>query len=584
MSVISDRKSIGTSILKSNSSLREEAMRKSKQIRFADEKLSSVKEILNNAAEGNNKEYMDLIYRISIPNITDENLMKALTESINCIQVFKIDFKLFVETLLKVKWIRRSRECIELYHKFILCLLTAKPEFLAICTLKILSIFIPDDDDLPLWKNGLPNKKLDESLQMVHDLIKKILEVIPMLPVTMKKNIREMFPSKKNESIKCAGYVYNILKILDYCPNMMSDILDIILEILLSIDVHTSREQIEDAEEEEVIDENNETMAEIDDEDKMKLPVAETLDLCMNLLFDYFYSKLNSETETSNNDQKLLQHALFLYFDEHILTTKNSKHVHFLFFYIASFRRSFLNYFLQNLLSKMLDRNKPTIIRQTAIGYLSSLLARAKFMPIELVKKYLLHLTKFAHDYIQTCNSIKINLNPRAHLVFHATCQAIFYVIAFRSKDLDLINSKKNLKFLLSLDLSPIVKHSLNPLNYCLPSISEVFDNVMKKYQILYCHTILAKNKSKKIPVAITKTEEILQPEEFIESVFPFDPYILKKSGKKIHPIYVEYQPIENVEEEISPTSQKRIRNESECDDFYIVPTKKLKTDILSFE
>jgi hypothetical protein len=69
MSVISDRKSIGTSILKSNSSFREDSMRKSKQIRFLVENLSSVKEILNSAADGNSKEYMDLVYKLSLENV-----------------------------------------------------------------------------------------------------------------------------------------------------------------------------------------------------------------------------------------------------------------------------------------------------------------------------------------------------------------------------------------------------------------------------------------------------------------------------------------------------------------------------------
>jgi RNA polymerase I-specific transcription initiation factor RRN3 len=154
----------------------------------------------------------------------------VLEESVTCVQVFKIEFKLFVETLLKIKWIKRSRQCIEQYHQFILCLLTAKPEFLNICTGKILSVFIPGDEDASSWKHGVPSEQLGANLQLVHDLIKKILEVIPMLPVTLRKKIREMFPYNKQESFKCAGYMYNILKILDYCPNMMNDTLETILE------------------------------------------------------------------------------------------------------------------------------------------------------------------------------------------------------------------------------------------------------------------------------------------------------------------------------------------------------------------
>jgi RNA polymerase I-specific transcription initiation factor RRN3 len=223
------------------------------------------------------------------------------------------------------------------------------------------------------------------------------------------------------------------------------------------------------------------------------------------------------------------------------------------------------------------NRNESAVIRQHAIGYLSSLLSRAKFVTIEVVKKYIEVLSNYAHEYLKTCNSVNINLSPKAHLVFHSACQAIFYIIAFRSRGLDLANSQKNLMFLLSLNLSTIVKHPLNPLNYCLPAIVTIFDSIMTKYQIIYCHPILLKNASRKLAIIFSNEQHL--PQDIIESVFPFDPFLLKKSGKKIHPIYIEYEPEEdelrvNV---INTSVNKRTRNESECDDF-IIPAKKSNT------
>lgn len=69
MSIISSRKSISTSILKTATSFREDTIRKSKQLRFQVENLSSVKEILIEAENGNMKEYMDLIYKLSQDHI-----------------------------------------------------------------------------------------------------------------------------------------------------------------------------------------------------------------------------------------------------------------------------------------------------------------------------------------------------------------------------------------------------------------------------------------------------------------------------------------------------------------------------------
>ena len=71
MSIISSRKSIGSSILKSSTASRENSIRKSKQLRFYVENLGSVKHILKDVEENeNSKGYQDLIYKLSHEEIT----------------------------------------------------------------------------------------------------------------------------------------------------------------------------------------------------------------------------------------------------------------------------------------------------------------------------------------------------------------------------------------------------------------------------------------------------------------------------------------------------------------------------------
>lgn len=157
-------------------------------------------------------------------------MAKTLKECIGCVQIFKIDFKLLIETLLSIRWIKKNDEIIDLYSRFIIDLLTAKPEFLKICCGKILTIFIPSEEESIEWKNGLPSDDLSVKLNKIHNLIKKIYEAIPMLPVTLRKCISDMFPYYKQASYKIAGYIYNLLKILDSCPSMMHDIIEMIFE------------------------------------------------------------------------------------------------------------------------------------------------------------------------------------------------------------------------------------------------------------------------------------------------------------------------------------------------------------------
>jgi hypothetical protein len=153
-----------------------------------------------------------------------------LKESIGCVQVFKIDFVLLIDTILNIRWINKSDEIIELYHRFIIDILTAKPEFLTKCCSKILTIFIPGENEANEWTNGVPSAKLSEKLDKIHNLIKKIYEAIPMLPVTLRKCITDMFPYYKQSTYKIAGYIYNLLKILDNCQSMVHDILETIFE------------------------------------------------------------------------------------------------------------------------------------------------------------------------------------------------------------------------------------------------------------------------------------------------------------------------------------------------------------------
>lgn len=169
---------------------------------------------------------------------------------------------------------------------------------------------------------------------MVHNLIKKALDVMPMIPVTLSKQIRSAFPYYRQPSFKIVAYIDNLLKVLTYCPSMIHDVLELIFENLLLIDVNLPREEIEKSEE----NEDEEETAESDDE-RMKLPVAETLDLCMEKLLGYFHTKLKEGSEAGKEEQSTIMQATLQYFNEHILRTY-TKHVHFMLFYIASFRVS----------------------------------------------------------------------------------------------------------------------------------------------------------------------------------------------------------------------------------------------------
>lgn len=97
-----------------------------------------------------------------------------------------------------------------------------------------------------------------------------------------------------------------------------------------------------------------------------------------------------------------------------------------------------------------------------------------------------------------------------------------------------------DLHFLQSLRLTSIVTSHLNPLRVCLPTVATAFAGVTRTYQLVYCHTILERNARSRLAVVYSNCTSI--PEECLETFFPFDPYLLKKSGTRITPIYRQYQ------------------------------------------
>lgn len=112
--------------------------------------------------------------------------------------------------------------------------------------------------------------------------------------------------------------------------------MELVLENVLLIDVNTSKDQIDQYEEEEIDHSDNENTESTSD--TMKLPIAETLDRCMDLIFDYLKEKFSSRIPSA--DQDVIISTIFEYFDEHMLKTI-TKHCHFFLFYLANLSVSY---------------------------------------------------------------------------------------------------------------------------------------------------------------------------------------------------------------------------------------------------
>ncbi|XP_005191275.1 RNA polymerase I-specific transcription initiation factor RRN3 [Musca domestica] len=558
MSVITSRTSL-SSILKTYSPAEREKTKANimNKVRFEMPKQKGILEVVKAVEERQHFEAMnEFVAFLTENNLDDTEFISIFTDARSIVNQLSPKFTLLVEALLSQNWTIRSLEARKAYCEFCLDILVAHNKYLQFGINKLINLWIPQENDIGQWLNGKPSAELDNGLQAIHQLLERILNAIPMAFDATLDAIEHSFPYYKKATHIVVGYVHNILELLKYKPIFGEYVIQLLMQNLIILDVHAPRAAIEELESDDEDDDDGEDnepeMFEMDECEKkpdidrpMNHPIAHTLDICMMKIFEFLDLK-NPQIFQQNEmerQQKTVESIKFLRllikaFDNVILPIHNTHHAQFILFYFCSLKQCLGEQFLTSLWDKIKNPNCSAVIRQASVGYMASFLARSKYININILKHYLKELCSWAHKYIRDCDQYRSNGSLKANIVFFSVCQAIFYVIAFRSRDLTV--DKKSLLFLQSLHLSALVTCNFNPLRVCLPAVATAFAGVTRAYQLAYCHAILERNARRKL--ATVYANDTATPEETLDTFFPFDPYLLKLSGQRITPIYLVYQ------------------------------------------
>lgn len=564
------------------------------KVRFSTPKEKGLAESVRVALEERNFHLVkEFTYFLREAELSDDEVVIIIKDAKRIVHNLTPEFVTVVEALLSLNWKKRSSEIIEAYTEFCIELMVTHNRYLPIGVSKLIVHWIPGDMDESDWVHGCPSEHARNELKPIHKVLDRILTAVPMAFDIIIDAISAKFPYFKKPYHVTAGYLYNVLWLLEYKPIFEELVFQLVLQKLLLLDVNAPKDEIElemNDEEEKV---EADTLFEIDDvcaenvpksEKSVSHPVGKTLDVCLFLLYKFFDGKCrlneNSSEEQRRTANRLFKMLLYL-FDEVLLPSHNTHHVQFILFYATSLRSVYSEAFLDSLWTKVQNPNVSAVIRHAAVGYMASFLSRARFLPLSTVTFYLKELTRWAHTYIDDSDAYKQNCSLKANLVFYSVCQAVFYLIAFRAKDLTA--SSKDLLFLQSLQLSRLAMCHLNPLRYCLAPVATAFAGVTRTYQLAYCHTVLERNARRKL--ATVYGHEKCMPDETLESFFPFDPYVLKLSKKYIETNYMVYQ--SNDTDEYVYGSNKyghsRKRGDSEMleeDEFLIVDKRPKNFDL----
>ncbi|KAL1780259.1 RNA polymerase I-specific transcription initiation factor RRN3 [Sigmodon hispidus] len=501
-----------------------------KTVRFG----GTVTEVLLKYKKGETNDLELLKNQLSDPDIKDDQIINWLLEFRSSVMYLTKDFEQLINIILRLPWLKRSQTVVEEYLAFLGNLVSAQTVFLRPCLSMIASHFVPPrvivkEGGIDVSDSDDEDENLPGNFDTCHRALQIITRYVPSTPWFLMPILVDKFPFVKKSERTLECYVHNLLRISVYFPTLRREILELIIEKLLKLDVSVSRQDIEDAEEaatqscgtetteglfnmDEDEDTEPEKKADLDWSSQMAHPIAERLDILLSLLLSYIEDVCRVDGNIDNNKTKDLYRDLISIFDKLLLPTHASCHVQFFMFFLCSFKLGFAEAFLEHLWKKLQDPNNPAIIRQAAANYIGSLLARAKFIPL----------------------------------------------------------ITEGLRYLQSLNFERIVLSQLNPLKICLPSVVNFFAALTNKYQLVFCYTIMERNNRQMLPVIRSTAggDSVQTCTNPLDTFFPFDPCVLKRSKKFIDPIYQIWEDMsaEELQEFKKPT--KKEEAEDEDDDF----------------
>ena len=309
-----------------------------------------------------------------------------------------------------------------------------------------------------------------------------------------------------------------------------------------------------------------------------------------------------SPSSSTNNPSMYHEifHILSRVFESAILMTHKSKFVQFVMLHICGLEESrqqshammrppdnddddtslLYREFASNLIHIVLDPYKATVTRQSAACYLASFISRSNYVCPETVRESIDALLRWAEAYIEslTCSTAAggpamhapdVREQCNMHSLFYTVCQAAFYIMCFRGVEVvrfvrPPVTNEDPSQPVIDLGTvrwSKLCAHPLVPLKYCLESVRTEFLRISKLFSILdedLLNQLLNKDQhnvfhppQRKKKTSLISTPATLEKERLrggvgglgrgtnpLDSFFPFDPYLLRRSHSHIEPFF----------------------------------------------
>ena len=196
-----------------------------------------------------------------------------------------------------------------------------------------------------------------------HETLRRILSVAP---VAAREELLTQAASKfpfMLPAYKQICYVSALLEMTVYLENSTGAVLAIIMEEIIKLDAHLSRE---------TVDEHLTAIEEGLEIEESEQNMVTALDLMIKAIIAFIDENTITDDTYDEVKARPIVANFFSVFETHMLPAYKIVHTPFIYFHLVSQSPAVLNKFLLNLWKTFSNPNSPLIHRQSSVSYISS--------------------------------------------------------------------------------------------------------------------------------------------------------------------------------------------------------------------
>lgn len=545
------------------------------------ELVSHVRRALKSVVAGDNDDYSQLVGLLHYNERLKPDEVAMLVTSLKGISgavsyIDHVQHESLLASIFSMSMWNYGPDVMDALIELITSLAASSGKYVDSCLDMLVSNFTPPFRFIESLKLPYGKVRKEQVMDRVHFALEYITGLVPLAPARLSPIVIERmqriprFFQRSPESV-VVMFVENIFKLESSVIGELvgnSQLIMAVVDLLIDFDVEIGWDDIleenpqrgifdMELEDELMLDDLDDDGAEFPRESWGKKRIwkdevvgtLDKLDSVMVLTFEHL--------KFCKNSGRLAEVFEFLLqsFRATVLNAYKSKFTQFVIFYACSLDPvNCGTRFAESLAEIFTCSSLTPETRMSAVAYLASYLSRAKFLSAPFIVGMLQRLVLWCSDY---CRLQSGDINPKAHRVFYAGCQAIMYVLCFCMRSImEIPRLKSNLCL---LPLRQILKNPLEPLKVCLPSIVEEFVRQAKSAHLL---------DSSGSPVF----HDVLESEfsiafggkDRLDMFFPFDPCLLRKSDSFIRPNFVYWSMVKKAYEDDADGS-----TDDEIDVFY---------------